>query len=226
VRATAELHSTALDRHFFVGCASVIALVVVAGFAPTFFARGWFGEPRPLSSLVVVHGALGSSWLAAFVAQSLLASRRLDWHVRIGVFGVALAAAFVATGAFVVRALEGAHSFDTPRVLAAHVFTNVAPLAAFGVLVACGIWQRHASARHKRLMLLAAVVLVPPGVGRLLAQFGFESLGFPIYVCFAFAPVLYDAVRRVAPDPAVAAAAIALVAIDVTTTTWLTAVGS
>jgi hypothetical protein len=219
-------HVAALDRYFFVTCASVIALVVVTGFAPTFFARAWFGESRPLSALVIAHGVFGSAWLALFVVQAVLAARRLVWHARLGAVGVGVASAFVATGVLVVRTLEAGHLFDTPRVLAAHVFTNGAPLLAFGTLVICGVLQRHAPARHKRLMLLAAIVLVPPGVGRLLAQLGYESLGFPVYAGFVFAPVLYDVVRRIVPDPAVIVAAMALVAIDVTATAWLAAVGS
>jgi hypothetical protein len=219
--------SSAREQRFFVGFALVIALLLFAGFTPSFFARGRFGELPPLPSLVVAHGVLGTVWVSLFVAQAwLAAARRFDWHRRLGCVAIAAAVAFVVTGAFVVRALERGHSFDTSEVLAAHLFTNVAPLAAFAVLVACGIWQRRVPARHKRLMLLAAVVLLPPGIGRLFAQLGIEGLNLAVYAAFAFAPVAYDWVARGRAEVVSIVGAVALVAIDLATTSWLAAVGS
>ena len=57
-------------------------------------------------------------------------------------------------------------------MLAAHLFTNAAPLAAFALLMAAGIWQREGRRGTRRLMLLAAVVLLPPAIGRLFGQLG------------------------------------------------------
>lgn len=219
--------SSAPEHRFFVGVAGAIALLIFAGFTPSFFARGMLGELPPLQPLVFAHGLLGTAWVSLFVVQAwLAAARRVDWHRRLGCVAVAVAAAFVVTGGFVVRALERGHSFDTGEVLAAHLFTNVAPLAAFAVLVVCGVWQRRVPARHKRLTLLAAVVLLPPGIGRLFAQMGIAGLNLPVYASFAFASVVYDLVSRRRPDATAVAAAAALVAIDWVTTSWLAAVGS
>jgi hypothetical protein len=144
----------------------------------------------------------------------------------VGCAALAVAGAFVVTGGFVVRALERGHSFDTGEVSAAHLFTNVAPLTVFAVLVACGIWQRRAPARHKRLMLLAAVVLLPPGIGRLFGQLGIDGLNLSVYAAFAFAPVVYDLAARRRAEWVSVVGAVVLVAIDLVTTSWLAAVGS
>lgn len=219
--------SSAHEHRFFVGAAGAIAFLIFAGFAPSFFARGMFGEYAPLTPLVVAHGVLGTIWVSLFVVQAYLAAVcRFDWHRRLGCAALAAAVGFVVTGGFVIRALERGHSFDTSDVLAAHLFTNVAPLVAFTALVAWGYSQRRAPARHKRLMLLAAVVLLPPGIGRLFGQMGVEGLNLPIYACFAFASVAYDLALRRRPDAFVVVAAAALVAIDIVTTSWLRVVGS
>jgi hypothetical protein len=75
-------------------------------------------------------------------------------------------------------------------------------------------------------MLLAAVVLLPPATGRLFGPLDFAWLNLPIYVAAAAANTIYDIVTRGRPRVWSAVPAAALVAIDVTTTWWLAAVGS
>jgi hypothetical protein len=219
--------SSAREHRFFVATALAVALLIFAGFTPSFFARGMHGELPPLSPLVVAHGVLGTVWVGLFVVQACLAAaERFAWHRRLGCVALAAAVAFVVTGGFVVRALERGHSFDTAEVFAAHLFTNAAPLTAFAVLVVCGIWQRRAPAKHRRLMLLAAVVLLPPGIGRLFAQLGIDGLNLPVYAAFAFASVVYDLAVSRRLEWVGVVGAVVLVAIDLVTTSWLAAVGS
>jgi hypothetical protein len=85
--------------------------------------------------------------------------------------------------------------------------------------------ERRAHARRKRLMMLAAVVLLPPAIGRLFGQLALTSLNLPVYACFAFACVIYDATRG-RPHAISLLGAMALVALDVVATTWRAAVGS
>ncbi|HUQ51200.1 MAG TPA: hypothetical protein VM692_03195 [Gammaproteobacteria bacterium] len=213
------------DRRFYAAMATIIAALVFAGFTPSFYTRSSGLEPLPAP--VVVHGVAGTLFVLVFAVQSwLIAVGREGAHRKLGVGGAALAAAFVISGVAVTVRLEESHAFDTTRVLAAHVWTNAAPLAAFALLVAAGIWQRHVAARHKRLMLLAAVVLLPPATGRLFGPLELAWLNLPLYVCAAAASSVYDVVTRGRPHALSVFPAAALVAIDVTTTWWLSAVGS
>jgi hypothetical protein len=75
-------------------------------------------------------------------------------------------------------------------------------------------------------MLLAAVVLLPPGIGRLFGQLGIDGLNLPVYAAFAFAPVAHDLLARRRPELVSVVGAVVLVAIDLVTTSWLAAVGS
>lgn len=207
--------------------AVVIAVLVLAGFTPSFYARDWSSEALPLAMPVVLHGVAGTLFVVVFAVQScLIAAGREGLHRRLGAVGAVAAVLFVLSGITVTVNLERSHSFDSTRVLAAHVWTNAAPLAAFALLVAGGIWQRRVSARHKRLMLLAAVVLLPPATGRLFGPLELAWLNLPVYACAAAANSIYDLVTRGRPHALSLWPALTLVAIDVTTTWWLAAVGS
>ena len=207
--------------------ALLLAAVVAVGFTPTFFARSASVELGPLPFAVLVHGVLGTSWVLLFAVQApLVAAARVAWHRRVGCVAAAAAVAFVASGAVVIVALEQSHGAEPPGWRAAHLFTNAAPLAAFVLLVAAGVWQRGHATRHKRLMLLAAVVLLPPALGRLFGRLDLAELNLAAYAGFAFANALYDRAVYGRPHPIALVGAAALVAIDVVTTMWLSAVGS
>jgi hypothetical protein len=215
------------DHKFYPAMATVLAAIVFAGFTPSFYARGWSGGAAPLALPVFLHGVAGTAFVLVFAMQTwLVALGRTSWHRRLGVAGALLAAIFLASGIIVTFNLERGHVFDSARVLAAHVWTNAAPLAAFALLVSTGIWQRHVADRHKRLMLLAVVVLLPPATGRLFGPLALAWLNLTIYVAAAAANAVYDIATRGRPHLLSVVPAAALVAIDVTTTWWLAAVGS
>jgi hypothetical protein len=75
--------------------ASSSALVVVVGFAPSYYFRA-FSDAPPLRGLVHLHGAVATSWMLLFLAQaSLVSVGRTDIHRRLGMAGVAIATLFV-----------------------------------------------------------------------------------------------------------------------------------
>jgi hypothetical protein len=156
----------------------------------------------------------------------LIAAGRASSHRYLGVLGAVLSVAFVASGIAVTAGLERGHAGESNAVLAAHLFTNVAPLTAFTLFVTVALWQRGVAARHKRLMLLAAIVLAPPAIGRLFGNLGLSHLNLLAYASLAFANALYDVWARGRPHPVSLLGAAALVGIDVATTSWLDAVGS
>jgi hypothetical protein len=219
--------SSRQDRMFYAGFATSLAGVIVAGFVPTFFARGAFSELPPLSTAALLHGLAGTAWLALLVAQAwLVVAGRRDWHRRLGVVGVLLAPLFVVSGIAVIAGVERSHVYDSTMILAAHVYANGAPVAAFGTLAIVGLWQRRVPARHKRLMLLAAVTLLPPGTGRLFGYLGLSSLNVPVYIGALFLSPAYDVWRRRRPHAVSLGGAVVLAAIELSTDWWLAAVGS
>lgn len=215
-----------LEHVFYCAMALVLVALVAAGFAPTFFARDVSAAGLlPLS--VLVHGIAGTAWVLLFATQTaLVAARRVSLHRRVGLIVAAVTIAFVASGALVVADLERSHGLEPLSWRAPHVFTNAAPLTLFALLVAGGVWQRGRAVRHKRLMLLAAVVLSPPAIGRLFGQLGLAELSLAAYAALAFANAAYDWLARGRPHAISLLGAAVLVAIDAVTTAWLAAAGT
>jgi hypothetical protein len=58
---------------FFTGMSLLMLLIVLVGFAPSYFLRGAVFAHLP-SVLVHLHGAVFSSWIILFVIQSSLVS--------------------------------------------------------------------------------------------------------------------------------------------------------
>ena len=54
---------------FYPAMATMLAALVVAGFTPTFYARGW-SDAAPLVRTVLVHGVAGTDWVLVFATQS------------------------------------------------------------------------------------------------------------------------------------------------------------
>jgi hypothetical protein len=178
--ATTEL---AFDRRrsenrFFSGMTVVILLAVVLGFARTYFLRGLLPLPTPaplgLTPLIHFHGLLFTGWVFLLLIQArLVATRRIDIHRRLGVAAAVLAALMVAVGTLVAieAVVRGIGPFGMdPR---GFLIVPLVALGLFAVFVVMGIWARRDPQRHKRLMLLATIALLPPAIARWVLPLGF-----------------------------------------------------
>ncbi len=182
---------------FYPNIALVLALIVIAGFARTFYLRAWFDLP-PLKLLVFFHGVLFTAWLGLFVVQThLIARHNYRLHQKLGIAGAALAALVVVNG--IATALLGA---PDPRIrplgltgLQFLIFPLVG-ITFFGVFIAAAIALRRRAAMHKRLMLLAMIAVLGPAVARLirLLDFGESFLLIQTSVVLGFVTwaLLYD----------------------------------
>ena len=154
-------------RLFYVGMAAAMAVTVLVGFGPTYFARPLF-QLTPLSLLAHVHGVLFVAWIVLLLAQtSLVAGRRTDLHRRLGIAGVALALAMIPAGTLL--AVDSAKRGLSPGALNPLTFLAV-PLGAlvmFTGFFAAAFWTRRSPETHKRLMLLATISIITPAIARL-----------------------------------------------------------
>ncbi len=182
------------DRRFFTGMGIVIAAVIVAGFAPTYFFRPLTGQP-PLSPLLHLHGIVFSAWVALFVAQtSLVATRRTAVHRRLGLTALALVPTMAVVGLAAAQssAARGVAPPGAPPPLIFLVIP-VGDIVVFTALAATGFALRRRLAAHKRLMLLATIALLPPATGRLALMTGQGLLTMFIATdAFVVAMLLYD----------------------------------
>lgn len=160
------------DRRLYIWVAVFLPLIVLAGFARTYYLKGLFGTPALPGLLVHFHGIVMTSWVVLFVVQvSLVASRRTRIHQRLGVGGGILAALVVLVG--VITAIAAAARGAAPPGVPALQFL-VVPLGdmlVFAILIGTALYFRRRLETHKRLMLLAAVNLLTPAIARIPLSF-------------------------------------------------------
>ena len=158
------------DRRLYMAVAIAFPLIVVAGFARTYYLRGLFDVPPLPSGVVHLHGLLMTSWVALFGTQVwLISSKRIRLHQRLGYAGIGLAALIIVVG--LVTALRAAKygSASSPPGIPPLAFLLVPSfdLVMFAVLFGGAVYYRKKPAEHKRLMLLTAINFLPPAVARI-----------------------------------------------------------
>ena len=149
--------------------AVVLFLPVAVGFGPTFFLRPWSGAKDylggPLPVHLIIHASVLTAWCLLFIAQTtLVAAHRVDLHRRLGAFGVGLAVAVVIMSfVTIVRSVPRASAAGFPIEGSVSVVVgDIALLVAFVSFVAGGTHLRKRAAAHKRLMFLAACIIIGP----------------------------------------------------------------
>jgi hypothetical protein len=156
----------ASDRPFYAWAAAVATAIAFAGFARTYYLKGWFGTPE-LPSLVHVHAAVMTLWVLFFIVQTrLVAAGRVDLHRRLGALGAALAVLVVAVG--LLTAIAGARRgvpANAPPL--AFMAITMSVVVVFAIFVGAALYYRRRSDYHKRLMALATLTVLQPAVARI-----------------------------------------------------------
>src|SRR5215831_14228905 len=154
---------------FYVWMAVASALVVCAGFAPTYYlssfaavARYAPGTPvsKSLPLLIHAHAIVSSSWLVLLVAQTtLVATGRTGIHRRLGIAGAAIAALIVVLG--IMTAIRGARDGWNPGGPFADslgfLVVTLGDISLFATFVGAGFAFRRDREAHKRLMILGTL---------------------------------------------------------------------
>jgi hypothetical protein len=193
------------DRYFYSGMAVAAAVVVFAGFAPTYFLRASY-QSTPLPMYLHVHGFLFTTWIALFIAQtSLVAARQTNVHRRLGWATAVLAVVMVIVGTTAgIVSMRGQVEAGNVDQALTFLTTPLFSMVVFATLVAAAIRLRRDSQTHKRLMLLATISILDAAVARL----PFEFLRTPSWAfmpatdLLLLAAILYDVASRRRVHPA------------------------
>jgi hypothetical protein len=172
--ATAELRALrkSTEREMYLPAAIAISVLVVIGFARTYFLRPFVAHADSLTLLVHVHGALMTAWIALFCAQvTLVAIGRTDLHRRLDELGFVLLALILMVGVptIIVAAKLGGDHMPGPALPGLALL--FALLFEFLTLGGLGLLYRRRSDIHKRLMLLASISAMEAGVSRIPLDF-------------------------------------------------------
>ena len=152
------------DDIFFSGMALLILAIVFIGFAQSYFLAGMVRAKLP-NTLVHIHGAIFVSWIFLLVLQnSLVAARRIRWHMTLGVLGVILPPLMVTFGALTLCDSIRRNGTGIPAELI--LVGDAEELLLFAGLTAWGMIRRRTPASHKRLMILGTLAIIGPAVNR------------------------------------------------------------
>lgn len=195
------------DRRLYIWVAVIFPIIVLAGFARTYYLKGLFDTPPLPGLLVHVHGIVMTSWVLLFVAQiGLVASRRTKVHQRLGVLGGVLAALVVLVGVLTAVSSAARGLPPTPPPLES-LAIPLGDMLVFGILVAVALYFRRRFEIHKRLMLLASLTLLAPAIARLPLKFietGGPFVFFGLTDLCVIACVAFDTIKNRRLHPAFA----------------------
>lgn len=190
------------DRRLFASAALLFPLIILIGFARTYYLKFAFSAPPLPGLLVHIHGLLMTTWIAFFITQVwLIRSKRTVVHMRLGIIGVALSVAIIFVGFFTAVSAAKYGSASTPPNIPPLAFLTVPffDLSVFAALFGAAIYYRKRPANHKRLMLLTVLNFLPPAVGRFPIA-SLQSLGplffFGVPTVLAIGLLIYDTWRN------------------------------
>lgn len=196
-----NFHRRISDRPLYFLAAVIFPLIVLAGFARTYYLKGFFSTPALPNLIVQLHAVIMTAWVALFIVQvTLVAKRKTRLHQRLGILGAGLAALVFVVG--ILTGLYAAARFiDKPTMLAPgdppplpFLIIPLGDMLIFAILIGTALYYRHRLDIHKRLMLLAAINLLTPAIARIplsfivhggpLAFFGLTDLVLIGFVAF------------------------------------------
>lgn len=182
------------ERRLYIWAAILTPLIVLAGFARTYYLKGFFDTPAIPNRIVHLHGLVMTMWVVLFVVQvALVATKRTRVHQRLGIAGAVLACLVFVVGVVtaLVAAARGASPGPPPLQF---LIIPLGDMLSFAVLIGLALYYRRRMDIHKRLMLMAAINLLTPAIARIplsfilnggpLAFFGLTDLCLLAWVAF------------------------------------------
>ena len=192
-----------VEHSFFSAMSLLILATTYYGFAQSYFRAGMFRAHLP-NLIIHIHAAVFTGWIFLLVAQtSLVAAGQVRWHRRLGIAGFCLACLMMLVGFLAATdgtlrgGLPGIDPIDFYYVMLSEV------LFAFPVLVYLAFRLRFNPAAHKRLILIATLVLIDAAIIRWPLRWVSDSplMTSAVVYSFLFWMVLYDlwSVRKIHP---------------------------
>ncbi len=157
---------------FFFAMGVILVAIVIGGFVPLALSRP--GGPAAIPFLLHVHGAVFLGWFVLFCVQArLIATGDRQLHMKLGKASIGLAVAMVVLGYFVMRGAYAKPDFSiagmSPAASMMFPFTDI---VNFGIAYSLALVHRRNADVHKRLMLIAGILLIDPAAARLVGNIG------------------------------------------------------
>ncbi|HEX9962037.1 MAG TPA: hypothetical protein VGB00_13965 [Pyrinomonadaceae bacterium] len=157
------------ERRLFLIAAVAFPLLVLIGYARSYYFSAFF-DVRPIANaLVHAHGIVMSLWVVYFVAQvALIRSKNIKLHMSMGMAGVGLAALVVVVGLATAYDAQLVRHAAPPGIDPHEFFIlPVGDMLLFVVYFAGAIYYRKRPLEHKSLMLMTAINFTPAALFRI-----------------------------------------------------------
>jgi hypothetical protein len=153
-------------RPFYIGVSLLMGLIAIVGFWPTYFGPLVLGTiSQPI--LIHLHATVFTGWLVLFLTQVVLAARgRVAWHVRLGRVGIGYGVLVVIVG-LLTGISRSAHRFQLGLGGEHLLFVAIADMTVFSSFFGAAIAFRRRPQAHKRLMMVAATMLLVAAASRM-----------------------------------------------------------
>jgi hypothetical protein len=177
---------------FFPIMTLVVIVFILLGFGSAILGRGGGYVPAPL---LIVHGSLTLSWFVLTLVQAFLIRRsNFALHKKLGWASLVLVLAMVVMGYRVT-----AHAMTNPDWSIGgmdNIASSIVPffdILTFLIMYALGVSKRKDREAHKRLMVLAGIVMMDAAVARTaILLFGIPLLTLLFELAILLAFLVYD----------------------------------
>jgi hypothetical protein len=183
-----KLRNRHITHIFYITAMVYMTVLVFAGFWASYFGQ-LFADLPTRHWFIHLHAAVFTGWLVLLLVQaSLVASGNTKLHRKLGVAGGIYGLVIVLLGLiiaflFPIQNIEsGIWSLDEA---ASFLILPLGDMLIFSGFFGAAIWYRSKIEIHKRLILLASVMLVFPAVARIFGETQIFALVF-----FWLAPVM------------------------------------
>ncbi len=211
--------ANAVDRWIYLFTAASFVALALAGFIPDSLhkiAAVSSGARPPFPLVMHVHAVLMGTYLLLLLGQTWLAATgKLRWHMQLGALTLVIVPAIVVVGFVLVRTVY-LETWTAAQIAAPGMRRGLEAVLArkenvllvqirmgllFPLFLAIGLLARRADAGlHKRMMILATVVLLPPAIDRILwlpTTFPHSFITTEAYMLLAISPMfVWDTVRN------------------------------
>ena len=180
--------SDRLRRRLYISMSMLMTIIAIAGFWPTYFgplASGTIKQPL----LIHFHATVFVGWLMLFLAQAALAATgRVEWHLRLGRIGIGYGVLLIVVGLYtgISRSADRLLVGENAEGL---LFAAVADMVVFSGFFGAAIAFRRKPQVHKRLMMVAATMLLVAATARM-SFLPAPPLRLPVRLAVWFSPVV------------------------------------
>jgi hypothetical protein len=152
---------------FFLWMTVLMAAFVFAGFGMTYLIPMAGGTLPPAPPVVHLHGLAYFLWMVLLVTQSMLVrAGNVALHRSLGMLGISLGTIMMITGALVTL-LSATHNRYSQGPNYNHgTYLGIMAVLGFALLFTLAIRNVRQPDVHRRLILLAMLPVLPPGVHR------------------------------------------------------------